>query len=195
MTKQETEPATFYPESRQAWRQWLQKHHRSLQSVWLICYKMKSGIPTLTWSDAVDEALCFGWIDSTLKSLDAEKFMQFFSKRKPKSAWSKINKEKIQRLTDQGLMTPAGLECIETAKQNGSWSISDAVETLTIPKDLEKKFKTQPGSKKFFLSLSKSGRKAILHRLALAKRPETRQKRISEIARLASQQLKPKQFR
>ncbi|MDZ4846591.1 MAG: YdeI/OmpD-associated family protein [Chitinophagales bacterium] len=92
-------------------------------------------------------------------------------------------------------MTPAGLECIETAKQNGSWSISDAVETLTIPKDLEKKFKTQPGSKKFFLSLSKSGRKAILHWLALAKRPETRQKRISEIARLASQQLKPKQFR
>ena len=166
-----------------------------MQSVWLVCYKKKSNIPTVTWSDAVDEALCHGWIDSKRISLDDEKFMQFFCRRKPKSVWSKINKEKVQRLTDEHLMTPAGRACIEMAKQNGSWTISDEVEELIIPKDLEKEFKTKSGSKKFFLSLSKSVRKAILQWLALAKREETRLKRIKEIVELADQKLKPKQFR
>lgn len=152
-------------------------------------------MPTLSWSEAVDEALCFGWIDSTRKTIDEEKFIQFFSKRKPNSVWSKINKEKVQRLIDERLMTPAGYESIERAKQNGSWAILDDVEELIIPNDLEKEFKTKLGSKDFFLSLSKSVRKSILQWLTLAKQQETRQKRMSEIAELASQKLKPKQFR
>lgn len=193
MQKKEIE--TFCPASRKEWRQWLKENHRSRQSVWLVYYRMKSQVPSITYSDAVDEALCFGWIDSTKKSLDENRFMQFFCKRKPNSVWSKINKEKVRRLIDKGQMTRAGLDSIEVAKQNGSWTILDEVEDLKIPKDLDKKFKSLPGSKEFFLSLSKSARKSILQWLVLARRPETRQNRIDEIAELAAQKLKPKQFR
>ena len=192
---QKKDLATFCPACRQDWRQWLKENHSSKQSVLLIYYKKKTNIPTIIYSEAVDEALCFGWIDSTRTSLGDDQFMQFFCKRKPKSVWSKINKEKVQRLIDEGLMTQAGYECIETAKQNGSWAILDDVEKLKIPKDLAVGFKSKPGSKDYFMSLSRSVRKSILQWLVLAKRPETRQKRINEIAELASQKLKPKQFR
>ena len=192
---QKKEIETFYPASREAWRLWLQENHSSKQSIWLVHYKKNSNKPSLSWSEAVDEALCFGWIDSTRKTIDAEKFIQFFSKRKSTSVWSKINKEKVQRLMNEGLIMQAGHESIETAKKNGSWIILDSVEELTIPKDLTAAFKSHPGSKDFFLSLSKSVRKSILQWLVLAKRPETRQKRINEIAELAAQKLKPKQFR
>ena len=193
MQKKEIE--TFCPASREEWRGWLKENHLSKQSVWLVYSKKKSNIPTVTWSDTVDEALCFGWIDSTGRSLDDDKFMRFFCKRKPNSVWSKINKGKVQQLIAEGLMQPAGYESIGIAKQNGSWIILDDVEELQIPKDLEKEFKTKKGSKDFFLSLSKSVRKSILQWLVLAKRPETRYKRINEIAELAAQKLKPKQFR
>jgi uncharacterized protein YdeI (YjbR/CyaY-like superfamily) len=191
---QEKEIETFCPTSQQDWRQWLTENHSVKQSVWLIYHKKKTNRPSLSWSEAVDEALCFGWIDSTKRPIDEDTFMQFFSKRKPKSVWSKINKDKVQQLIDNGQMMPAGHACIETAKQNGSWTILDLAEELEIPKDLEKAFKIQRGSKQFFLSLSKSARKSILQWLMLAKRPETRQKRINEIAELAAQKLKPKQF-
>jgi uncharacterized protein YdeI (YjbR/CyaY-like superfamily) len=185
----------FCPTSQKDWRQWLKKNHRSKQSVWLVYYKKKINVASVSYSDAVDEALCFGWIDSKAKPLDDEKFMRFFCKRKPKSVWSKVNKGKVQRLIDDGLMTTAGLQSIETAKLNGSWTILDAVEELKIPKDLYAGFKIQPGSKDYFLSLSKSARKSILQWLMLAKRPETRQKRVLEIVELAAQKMKPKQFR
>jgi uncharacterized protein YdeI (YjbR/CyaY-like superfamily) len=175
---------TFYPANRLEWRRWLKTNHAKKQSVNLIMYKKESNKPTINWSEAVDEALCFGWVDSTRRPLDAEKFMQLFSRRKPAGTWSKINKEKIKQLIDKGLMTPAGLDCIEKAKQNGSWTILDEVEELIIPKDLEKAFRQQPGSKKHFLSLSKSVRKSLLHQLVLAKRPETREKRIGMIVGL-----------
>jgi len=192
---QEKEIETFYPASQQEWRKWLEENHDSKQSVWLVQYKKKSGVPTIGWSEAVDEALCFGWIDSTRKTLDHESFIQFFCKRKPNSVWSKINKEKVRKLISEGLMMKAGHESVEIAKQNGSWTILDDVEELTIPEDLEKGFETHPGAKDFFSGLSKSVRKSILQWLVLAKRLETRQKRIDEIAELAAQQLKPKQFR
>ncbi len=189
---QKNEIETFYPTSRKDWRKWLQKNHSSKQSVWLICYKKKCNIPTVVWSDAVDEALCFGWIDSIRKTLDEEKFIQFFSKRKPNGTWSKVNKEKINQLIDKGLMRPAGFASIEKAKQNGSWKILDDVEELKIPKDLVAAFKTQKGSKEFFLSLSKSVQKVSLQWIVLAKRPETRQKRIVEIAEHCYNKKKPK---
>lgn len=183
---------TFYPSNQKQWRAWLKKNHAKKQSVWLLCYKVKSGKPSITWSDAVDEALCFGWIDSIRKSVDDETFVQFFSQRKPTSAWSKINKDKVERLIAEGRMTDAGLASIETAKQNGSWSKLDEVETLAIPKDLAKAFSANKGSKKFFLSLSKSVQKMILQWVAFAKREETRQKRIAEVATLAAKKRKPK---
>ncbi len=193
MQKKELE--TFYPSSRQKWREWLKKNHRVKQSVWLVCYKKKTNVPTISWSDAVDEALCFGWIDSTRRSLDAETFIQFFARRKAGSTWSKVNKAKVEQLISDKRMTKAGLESIEVAKQNGSWIILDEVETGVIPNDLNKAFKAHKGSKEFFLSLSNSVRKMILVWLVLAKREETRKKRIDEIAEFAGKKLRPKQFR
>lgn len=186
---------TFCPASQQEWREWLKENHNSKQFVWLICYKKRANIPTIFWSDAVDEALCFGWIDSTRKTIDDERFIQFFCKRKPNSNWSKINKAKVVRLIQDGLMQPAGYKSIETAKQNGSWTILDEVEELVIPPDLEKAFQNHKEAKEYFLSLSKSAKKIILYWIVSAKRPETRQNRINEIAELAAQKLKPKQFR
>jgi uncharacterized protein YdeI (YjbR/CyaY-like superfamily) len=180
---------SFTPGSRQQWRKWLEKNHSKKQSVWLILYRKESDIPTLDWSDAVDEALCFGWIDSTRKSIDKEKFMQRFSIRKPNGTWSKINKQKIKRLMKEGLMTTAGVKVIEAAKENGSWSVLDEVEEHVIPKDLEDAFKKKAGSKNHFLSLSKSRRRAMLLSLALTKRPETRAARISKIAEHCAKKL------
>ncbi|MEP7195430.1 MAG: YdeI/OmpD-associated family protein [Saprospiraceae bacterium] len=171
----------YYPQTKQHWRKWLDKNHVQKASVWLILYKQKVGKPTITWSDAVDEALCYGWIDSIRKTLDEERSIQFFSKRKAKSTWSKINKQKVQLLIETGLMTKAGLDCIEIAKQNGSWEILDSVEELIIPADLEKELLKNINAMDIFLALSKSVRKAMLHRIQLAKRPETRLKRILEI--------------
>lgn len=192
---QEQELNTFCPTSRQDWRKWLQKNHLSTESVWLICYKKKTNLPTIVWSDAVDEALCFGWIDSKRITLDDEKFKQLFTKRKVGGTWSKINKEKIERLISSKKMSKAGLKTIETAKQNGSWTILDDVEELKIPKDLATAFKANAGSKEYFLSLSKSVKKMMLQWLVLAKRPETRQKRIDEIAESAAKKLRPKHLR
>ena len=190
----EKEIETFYPRSRQEWRDWLQDNHAKKQSVWLIYYKKKSNVSTILYSDAVDEALCFGWIDSKSKPIDEHKFMQFFSKRKEKSVWSKVNKEKIERLTEEGLMTNAGYEIIEKAKQNGSWNILDEAEALHIPEDLEGEFDKRPNAKLYFLSLSRSDKRNILQWLILAKRQETREKRITEIVELADKNQKPKQF-
>ena len=194
MAKQEKEIETFYPATRQQWRAWLQKHHGKKQSVWLIQYKKNAGVATISWSEAVDEALCFGWIDSIKKTLDENRSIQFFCKRKPNSTWSKVNKAKIEQLMANGLMAPAGLAIIETAKKNGSWTILDEVEELLIPHDLETACKAMPGALDYFHGLSRSVRKQLLQWLVLAKRPETRQKRIAEIATLAAQKQKPKQF-
>lgn len=182
----------FYPTSPALWREWLEKNHLSKPAVWLVFYNKSSGKKSISWSEAVDVALCFGWIDSKKIKIDEEKSHQFFSKRKPGSTWSKINKEKVRRLIEDGLMTDAGYKSIEIAKQNGSWTILDDVEELKIPKDLDAGFDTKPNSRDFFLSLSKSTKKSILQWLVLAKRPETRQKRVAEIVELGSQNQKPR---
>jgi uncharacterized protein YdeI (YjbR/CyaY-like superfamily) len=183
---------TFYPPNRQAWRKWLQENHSDKQSIWVVMYKKDSGIPSITWSDAVDEAICFGWIDSTKRPVDNEKSIQYFCRRKPTSTWSKINKAKVERLIAEGLMTKVGLDSVELAKQNGSWTILDDVEDLVIPTDLEKAFKTHKGLEAYYMNLSRSAKKMALHRLIMAKLPETRQKRINEMAEFARQKLKAK---
>jgi len=185
---------TIYPENPIEWRQWLEINHLSEQSVWVVFYTKSSGKASLSWSEAVDVALCFGWIDSKKIRIDEEKSHQFFSKRKPKSTWSKINKGKVQKLIENGLMTTAGFQSIETATQNGSWSILDSVEELTVPDDLEAAFQRYDGAKDYFLGLSKSVKKMMLYWIISAKRSETRQKRIDEIAGCAGKRTKPDQF-
>lgn len=187
-------PDTFHPDDRNAWRQWLIENHHIKLSVWVIFNKAKSGKRSLTWSESVDEALCFGWIDSKAMPLDEERYKQFFSRRKPRSVWSRINKEKVAKLIADGLMADAGLRSIEIAKENGSWNSLDEVEDLIIPKDLEKAFRQHKGSKAFYTGLSRSIRKAILQWIAMAKRPETRQRRINEVAELGGKGERPKQF-
>lgn len=186
--------STFSPKSQADWRNWLIENYQSQSSIWLICYKKKTKIPSLSHSEAVDEALCFGWIDGVRKSIDNEKFMQFFCKRKARGTWSKVNKAKVIELINQGKMTNAGLDCINAAKKNGSWTILDEVEELKMPDDLIVALEANTNSKDFFLSLSKSSRKAILYWIVSAKRPETRQNRINETIELAAQKQKPKQF-
>lgn len=185
----------FCPSDKNDWRKWLKLNHNKKEAVWLIFYKNKSPNHNLTWSESVDEALCFGWIDSTKRTIDSEKYKQYFSKRKAKSNWSRINKEKVETLIDQGLMEEAGYNSIETAKENGFWTILDNVEALEIPEDLKEEFENHKGSLAYFEGLSKSEKKILLHWVISAKRKETRQKRVSLIAENASKYLKPKQFR
>lgn len=186
--------AIFYPASLTVWREWLEKNHLSQQFVWLVFYNKNSKRPSVTWSEAVDVALCFGWIDSKKIRVDKETSHQFFSRRKSNSTWSKINKQKVQHLTKAGLMTEAGYISVETAKQNGSWTILDEVEELVVPLDLETAFANNPDARDYYLSLSKSIRKAILQWVVLAKRSETRIRRITEIVALAEQEQKPRTF-
>jgi uncharacterized protein YdeI (YjbR/CyaY-like superfamily) len=188
----EEEIITFCPANCQQWREWLMENHSREKSVWLIYNKKKSGVPSITWSEAVDEALCFGWIDSLARPINDARYMQFFTRRKVNSVWSKINKEKVQRLTEQGLMTQAGLEVINTAKQNGSWTVLDEVEALILPADLQAEFICSPQAERFYHHLSRSDKRNLLQRLVFAKKPETRQKRISEFVELAALNQKPK---
>lgn len=185
----------FAPANRGEWREWLQKNHLSSTAVWLFYFKKNANKPSIVYSDAVDEALCFGWIDSKSKPINDESYMQYFCKRKVKSVWSRVNKEKIARLTKEGLMTKAGFDIIEQAKANGSWSILDEEEALIIPPDLQKAFARSKKAAAYFESLSRSDKRNILQWLVLAKQTATRQKRIDEIVSLAAQEEKPKQFR
>ncbi|CDF80380.1 bacteriocin-protection, YdeI or OmpD-associated protein [Formosa agariphila KMM 3901] len=193
MTAKDTEQ--FCPKNQDDWRTWLALHHKNKASVWLIIYKVNTPNQNLTWSEAVDHALCFGWIDSVKKSIDAERYMQFFTKRKPNSIWSRVNKDKVDYLSKNGLMADAGQACIDIAKTNGSWFIIDTVDALIIPDDLEAQFKNFEGSKAYYESLSNSVKKQLLYWIVSAKREDTRTRRILEIAESASKRIKPKPFR
>lgn len=185
----------YCPFDKQDWRKWLELNHKKKESVWLIFYKKKSPNYNLSWSESVDEALCFGWIDSTKKTIDDEKYIQYFSKRKIKSNWSKVNKDKVKILIDQELMREEGYKSIEMAKENGSWIFLDEVESLIIPEDLKKEFVKNKDSIDYFDGLSKSVKKILLYWVISAKRKETRQNRILEIVENASKKMIPKQFR
>lgn len=191
----EKEIQKYCPKNQQEWREWLAKNHKSVNSIWLVFYRTKSSKHNLTWSEAVDQALCYGWIDSTKRTIDHESYIQYFCPRKPNSNWSKINKDKVKVLEEKGLMTKAGRDSIEIAKENGSWTILDSIEAMIIPEDLEHEFQKSSGSMDYFLTLSKTIKKGILYWVKSAKRPETRSKRIKEVAEKISIQTVPKQFK
>lgn len=184
----------FYPRTVAAWQKWLAKNHLSHQAVWVLFHSKKSGKKSITWSESVDVALCFGWIDSKKIRIDEDTSHQFFSRRKPKSTWSKINKEKVAKLIEEGRMAKAGLDAVERAKQNGSWTMLDSVDSLVIPPDLQAALAKSKGALEFFSQQSNSVKKAMLQWLVLARRPETRHQRITEIVTLAAEGKKPKQF-
>jgi uncharacterized protein YdeI (YjbR/CyaY-like superfamily) len=138
---------------------------------------------------------CFGWIDSVKKTVDTERYKQYFTKRKERSNWSKVNKKKVEALIERNLMREAGYKSIEVAKANGSWEFLDDIEALVVPEDLQEALTNRNGASEYFDNLSASAKKVLLHWVASAKRSETRQRRIFEIAENAGKGCKPKQFR
>ncbi len=169
------------PKSRKAWRDWLAKNHASTAGVWLVYAKKHSGIASLTYGDAVEEALCFGWIDSKINPIDHDFYKQVFTPRKLTSAWSALNKSRVERMLAAGLMTAAGLAIVKAAKDSGTWNATTHVEELIIPPDLKKALKANPDASRYWVSYSPSRRKGVLYRLAGARRPETRARYLQEI--------------
>jgi uncharacterized protein YdeI (YjbR/CyaY-like superfamily) len=168
-------------ETRDDWRAWLAANHATAPGVWLVTYKKGSGQPHLPWSDVVDEALCFGWIDSRGNKVDAARTKLLVTPRKPGSGWSRINKEKIERLHAAGLITPAGQAKIDAAKADGSWTLLDDVEALVLPPDLAAALAADPAAAAGWDAFPPSAKKPLLWWLASAKRPDTRAKRLAGV--------------
>ena len=180
----------FYFKNAQEWREWLHENHHSSKRVHLIFYRVGSEFESMRWEDAVQVAICYGWIDSTVRKIDDERRKQLFTPRKDKSVWSKLNKTYIEKLIQDNLMHESGLRKIETAKQNGSWESLDAVENLEIPHDLELAFQHNKMAFENYTNFSPSYRKSYLYWLNQAKREETRNNRIIEIIKLCEQNVK-----
>ena len=172
--------------SRVSWRRWLHSNHASASGVWLQFHKKNAARASVTYPEAVEEALCFGWIDGIVKSLDEQSYVQLFTPRKPKSTWSRSNKARVERLIAAGLMTAAGLEKIELARHNGSWESLDSVEALEVPDDLRRALARNRKARENFEKLSPSRKKQLLYRVNGARRPETRRKRIREVIAAAT---------
>jgi uncharacterized protein YdeI (YjbR/CyaY-like superfamily) len=181
----------FHAPDRQAWRDWLAQHHATADGVWFVFYKKHTGQPTLTYDEAVEEALCYGWIDSLPKSLDGERHALKFSPRKPRSVWSKLNKQRVEKLVAEGRMTPVGWAKIEAAKQDGSWNELDAVEAMRVPDDLATALAADETAQRNFAAYSPSVKKPILYWIQSAKRPETRQARIEKAVEAARRKQNP----
>ncbi|MDP2836211.1 MAG: YdeI/OmpD-associated family protein [Methanobacteriaceae archaeon] len=181
----------YYPATRQEWRQWLKDKHETSPGIWIIYYKKGSQKPRVSYDDAVEEALSFGWIDSTAHALDEERYMQLFTPRKPNSTWSRLNKQRVEKLIKIGTMTPSGLEKIEIAKKNGSWSIMDDVENLIVPDDLEIEFKKNKEARTNYNNFSNSVKKQVLWLIISAKRPDTRKRRIKKVIKALEKNEKP----
>jgi uncharacterized protein YdeI (YjbR/CyaY-like superfamily) len=181
---------TIAPPTRAAWRAWLAEHHADSPGVWLIIHKKNSPQTGVTYGEAVEEALCFGWIDSKTITLDETRFRQIFTPRKPRGTWAKSNKERVARLIEQGLMTPAGLAAVELAVANGTWRATDASDGLAVPDDLATALAANPAAELHWRHFSASVRKGILYWIASAKRPETRARRITRTVALAEQNIR-----
>ena len=183
------EYAQIHPLTRDEWRNWLDANHDSQSGVWLISYKAKTGKGRITWDEIVDEAICFGWIDSVQRTIDTERTMQLITPRKTGSPWSALNKRRIERLEMVGRMAPAGSAKIEAAKRDGSWTAADAVEALTVPPDLAVALAQNPEAEANFAKFSPSVRKQLLWWIHSAKRPETRGKRIETVVTSAAEKV------
>jgi uncharacterized protein YdeI (YjbR/CyaY-like superfamily) len=181
-------------DSRARWRAWLEQHYASSGSVWAVIHRKGRG-PHVPYDDIVEEALCFGWIDGLVRKLDDDRSMLLLAPRKPGSAWSKPNKERVARLFARGEMAPAGLATVEAAKADGTWTKLDEVEALTVPKDLAAAFRKHAGSAACFSAFPRSAKRGILEWIAQAKRPETRARRVDETARLAARNERANQWK
>jgi uncharacterized protein YdeI (YjbR/CyaY-like superfamily) len=170
------------------WRKWIAQNHAKSNGVWLRFFKKDSGEKTVTYSEALEEALCYGWIDGQAKKYDAESYIQKFTPRRPKSIWSKKNTEKAERLIEEGKMKKAGMLQVELAKADGRWKQAyDSPKNMTVPEDFLQQLSKNKKAKAFFDGLNKANLYAIAWRLQTAKKPETREKRLKEILVMMSE--------
>ena len=183
------------PGSLAEWRAWLAEHHGRGSGVWLVTWRAGSGGPRIGYEESVEQALCFGWVDSKGRALDAERTMLWFAPRKRGSGWARTNKARIERLTAAGLMAPAGLAVIEAAKADGSWTLLDDVENLVVPDDLAAAFAAHPPAQQHWDAFPRSVRRAILEWIVQAKRAETRANRVAEAAAKAQVNERANQWR
>jgi uncharacterized protein YdeI (YjbR/CyaY-like superfamily) len=178
--------------SRVEWERWLDAHHAGSPGVWIKVAKKGSGIESVTHAEALESALCYGWIDGQRKSLDERFFLQKFTPRGARSRWSRINRERADELIRQGRMKPAGLEEVERARADGRWQAAyEPQSTATVPDDLQRELDANPRAREFFAGLDSRNRYAILYRLQDAKRPETRSRRLADFVAMLAEHRKP----
>lgn len=183
---------TLYVKSRSDWRDWLHANNESKQEIWLIYYKKHTGKPRIPYTDAVEEAICFGWIDSTVKRVDEEIYVQKFSPRKSRSVWSALNKERAREMISSGLMTQSGLEKIKEAKKNGRWEEAyTSKKKVEIPTGLSKALMSDQKANRNFRNFADSYQNLYINWINYAKKEETRQRRITEVVKRASKNQKP----
>jgi uncharacterized protein YdeI (YjbR/CyaY-like superfamily) len=178
--------------SRDAWGAWLEGQHATSDGLWLKFAKKYSGLETVTYDQAVEIALCYGWIDGQVRSFDEDYYLQRFTPRRPKSKWSKINRQKATKLIERGEMKPAGLREVERAKADGRWDDAyDAPSTATVPEDLKRALGKNEIAREFFATLDRRNRYTILYQIQDAKRPETRARRIAKYVAMLAEREKP----
>jgi uncharacterized protein YdeI (YjbR/CyaY-like superfamily) len=183
-------PQLYFPRDIE-WREWLHQNHESTsEGVYIIFFKLELNVPTMRWEEAVKVALCYGWIDSTVKSLGDGKRQQYFCPRNPKSTWSALNKSYIKKLDLEGLIHESGRKTIELAKKTGTWTAMDDVENLIIPHELQAAFRRYPKAYKNYKNFAPGYRKSYLSWLYQAKRDITKEKRINEIIRYCESNIK-----
>lgn len=185
----------FAVESRDGWRGWLEAHHTASRGVWAVTWKRRSGGPHVPYGDLVEEALCFGWVDSLGRALDERRSQLLMTPRKRGSGWSRPNKERIERLAAAGLMAPAGAAVVAAAQADGSWSLLDDVEALIEPDELREALDESPDARRHWDAFPRSAKRAILEWIVQAKRAETRSRRIRETADLAAHNERANQWR
>jgi len=182
-------------EDRATWRTWLEANHVAATGAWLVTWRAGRGRAVLDYEAAVEEAICFGWVDSRPGRVDADRTKLYFAPRKPRSAWSASNKARVERLLAAGLMAPAGMAAVDRARSNGMWGHLEAVERLEVPADLAAALAARPAAADTFAAFPRSTRRAILEWIAAARRPETRSARIEETAALAARNERANQWR
>ncbi len=180
------EAPLVHADDRATWHDWLEAHHATARGVWLVTWRPRTRRPRLEYEDAIQEALCYGWVDSTGGHVDDERGKLYFAPRKPGGVWAASNKARIERLIAEGRMRPAGLAAIERARVDGSWGILDGPERLEVPPDLARALEEQPAAAGSFAGFPPSARKMMLAWIAMARRPETRAERIARIAESAA---------
>jgi uncharacterized protein YdeI (YjbR/CyaY-like superfamily) len=178
---------TFHAGDRAKWRRWLAKHHASSPGVWLVLDRANAAGARLSYAAAVEEALCFGWVDGRVQALNDTQYLERFTRRRPGSIWSKTNKERVDRMISEGRMTPAGMAKVEAAKRDGSWASLDDVDALAVPPDLARALRGDAAARRGFEGLSATAKKQILYWLRDAKRDETRARRIAAVLPAAAQ--------